>query len=101
MQALDVHQQARRGDTKRGPLALARAGVMMLKRGRDRRIDDVQRRAVESKLPRALEQPLAVEGDGGGALVGACEQIGSEGLAPVVPDLRAVQREHDGLAVAV
>ena len=52
----------------------------------------------ETQLVGAIEEPLAIEGDRVRGLVLAREQIGTKTLRPVVPDLGAVQRQHDRLA---
>jgi hypothetical protein len=61
-------------------------------------IDHVQPASIETELACPIEQPLAVERHGRRGTVGAREQIGTEPLRTVMPDLRAVERQDHRLA---
>jgi len=98
VQALDVHQQMPRRDSERGTRCELRAGVVRTERPRDRRVDDAHRRAVETELASAIEQTLAVERHRRRGSIRAGEQIGPPALAPVMPDLGAVERQDRRLA---
>ena len=75
------------------------SGVHQVNAGVDRRIDDLGVVLAQPERRGALSEPLAVEGDLSGRVVGAGEEI--ERPAPVVvPDFGAVQRQHGRLAVA-
>ena len=67
----------------------------------DRRIDGTRPAAAQPELLRLEHQPMAVERDVRGGVVGAREKIRPELLGPIVPDLGPIQREHDRLARAL
>src|SRR3954470_13457488 len=98
MQALDVHEQMPRGDAERRTRAVARGRVVMDERFGDGWIDDVQVRAFEPQLARAIAQPLAVERDRRRTAIRAREEIRTDAPGPVVPDLGAIERQHQRLA---
>jgi hypothetical protein len=100
MQALHVEEQVSVGHAQLGARLGLRRLVVPGEGGRDRRIDHVQLAAPEPELVRPLVQPRAVEGDRRRAMVRAGEQIERDAPPAVVPDLRAVERQDDGLARA-
>ncbi len=97
MEPLDVEQQVRVLDAERRPRRRLRVFVVEREAVVHRRIDGLHPPPRESQLLRADHQAVAVERDGCGGLIGAREQIGTGFLRRVVPDLGAVERQHDRL----
>jgi hypothetical protein len=98
VEAFDIEDDERLRDSRLGLPPRACGSVGRHEGLGDRRIDDREPIARQAELQRPVEQALTVEGHLGGGPVRAGERIDGPAAA-IVPDLRSVQRQHEGHAV--
>jgi hypothetical protein len=97
MKPLDVEQQMAIADSQRCALVGLLVLVVPEESLGDRRINDLRIPAAETELEGSAHEPLAVKRDVRCAEIGACEEIRAPSLPLVVPDFRAIEREHHWL----
>ena len=100
VQALHVQEDVLFSQSERRARPPSADVVVKGERARDGWTDDLRVTTRQTELGRALQQAVAVERDRVRRAVRAREEIGTPPSRAIVPDLGAVERQHDRLAAS-